>query len=277
MASSILSTLARGGILFGTGSLFVNNCVFDVDGGQGAVLFDRFRGGILPDAKEEGSHFMIPWVQRPEILDIRTRPRMINSETGTKDMQQVQIVLRVLTRPDVGKLPDIYRRLGKDFDQRVIPSIGNEVLKSVVAQYNADQLLTQREKISREIRNQLQERAAEFDIILDDVSMTHLTFGNDFTKAIEMKQVAQQEAERSKFVVMRAEQEKRAAVIRAEGESEAAKLISDSLKANGNGMIEVNRIDAAVQIAESLSRSRNITYLPSSGDGGGSNVLLGIK
>ncbi len=204
------------------------------------------------------------------------------------------------------KLPEIYRRLGLDFDQRVIPSIGNEVLKSVVAQvscfcnfsntsfpsltgliffdsshlhlcqYNADQLLTQREKISREIRTQLQERAAEFNIILDDVSMTHLTFGNDFTKAIEMKQVAQQDAERSKFVVLRAEQEKKAAIIRAEGESEAAKLISDALKANGNGMIEVNRIDAAIQIAESLSRSKNITYLPS-GDGGGSNILLGIK
>ena len=118
---------------------------------------------------------------------------------------------------------------------------------------------------------------AQFNIILDDVSMTHLTFGTDFTKAIEMKQVAQQEAERSKFVVMRREEEKKAAIIRAEGESEAAKLISDSLRNNGNGMIEVNRIDAAVQIAESLSRSRNITYLPSSSGGGGSNVLLGIK
>ncbi len=145
-----------------------------------------------------------------------------------------------------------------------------------LCQYNADQLLTQREKISREIRTQLQERAAEFNIILDDVSMTHLTFGNDFTKAIEMKQVAQQDAERSKFVVLRAEQENKASIIRAEGEAEAAKLISDALKSNGNGMIEVNRIDAAIQIAESLSRSKNITYLPS-GDGGGSNILLGIK
>ena len=118
---------------------------------------------------------------------------------------------------------------------------------------------------------------AQFNIILDDVSMTHLTFGTDFTKAIEMKQVAQQEAERSKFVVMRREEEKKAVIIRAEGESEAAKLTSDSLRNNGNGVIKVNRIDSAVQIAESLSRSRNITYLPSSSGGGGSNVLLGIK
>lgn len=275
--AAILSFLARGGVVVGAGSLIANNCLYDVDGGQGAVMFDRFQGGIMKDVRTEGTHFMIPWVQKPYVMDIRTRPKMINSETGTKDMQQVQIVLRVLTRPDVQKLPDIYQRLGLDFDQRVIPSIGNEVLKSVVAQYNADQLLTQREKISREIRTQLQERAAEFNIILDDVSMTHLTFGSDFTKAIEMKQVAQQEAERSKFVVMRAEQEKKAAVIRAEGESEAAKLISDALRTCGTGLIEVRRIDAAVDIADSLSRARNITYIPGGGSSGGSNVLLGIK
>jgi len=276
MAASILTLLARGGVVVGGASAFASNCLYDVDGGQGAVLFDRFRGGVMPDVKTEGTHFLIPWVQKPYIMDVRTRPKMINSETGTKDMQQVQIVLRVLTRPDVDFLPQIYQRLGLDFDQRVIPSIGNEVLKSVVAQYNADQLLTQREKISREIRTQLQERAADFNIILDDVSMTHLTFGTDFTKAIEMKQVAQQDAERSKFVVERAQHEKTADIIRAEGEAEAAKLISESLRLNGNGMIEVKRIDAALEIAESLSRSRNITYLPSGGSGG-SNVLLGIK
>lgn len=57
------------------------------------------------------------------------------------------------------------------------------------------------------------------------LSQTHLTFGQEFTAAVENKQVAQQEAERSKFVVQKAEQEKQAAVIRAEGESQAAKLV----------------------------------------------------
>jgi prohibitin 2 len=70
--------------------------------------------------------------------------------------------------------------------------------------------------VSREIRRILLERAANFHIALDDVSITNLTFGREFTAAIEAKQVAAQEAERAKFVVERAEQDKRSAIIRAQ-------------------------------------------------------------
>ena len=70
--------------------------------------------------------------------------------------------------------------------------------------------------VSREIRKTLTERAAQFNIALDDVSITSLTFGREFTAAIEAKQVAAQEAERAKFVVEKAEQDKRSAIIRAQ-------------------------------------------------------------
>jgi prohibitin 1 len=101
-------------------------------------------------------------------------------------------------------------------------------------------------------------------------------FSKEFTTAIESKQVAQQEAERSKFVVMLAEQEKQAAVILAEGESQAAQLISQALREGGTGMIEVKRIDAAKEIAETLSQSRNVIYLPgnSGGSGGGGAPMM---
>jgi len=156
----------------------------------------------------------------------------------------------------------------------VLPSIGNEVLKAVVAQYNADQLLTMREKVSAQINDTLTQRAKNFHLILDDVSITHLTFGKDFTIAVEAKQVALQDAERSKFVVMKAEQEKKVSVIEAEGEAEAAQLISAALQKSGRGLIEVRRIDASKDIAETLAKSRNVTYLPSGK--GGNNMLLNI-
>lgn len=200
------------------------------------------------------------------------KPLFFPELLGTKDLQMVNLTLRVLSRPEVNRLPDIFKTLGLEYDEKVLPSIGNEVLKAVVAQFNADQLLTERPHVSALVRESLIRRAKDFNIVLDDVAITHLSYGAEFSKAVEQKQVAQQEAERSKFVVMKAEQERRAAVIRAEGESESAKLISDATAAAGNGIIELRKIEAAKENALSMARNGNVVYLPSN-----NNMLLGVN
>ncbi|GAB2288999.1 Prohibitin-4, mitochondrial [Dionaea muscipula] len=263
-----LSSVAFG---LGLGGAAVSTTLYTVDGGQRAVLFDRFRG-VLEETVGEGTHFLIPWLQTPFIFDIRTKPHTFSSVSGTKDLQMVNLTLRVLSRPDVVRLPYIYQHLGLEYDEKVLPSIGNEVLKAVVAQFNADQLLTERPRVSALVRDSLVRRAKDFNIELDDVAITHLSYGAEFSKAVEQKQVAQQEAERSKFVVMKAEQERRAAIIRAEGESEAAKLISDATAAAGTGLIELRKIEASKENAATMSRNSNVVYLP-----GGNQMLLGVN
>lgn len=75
----------------------------------------------------------MPWFQYPIIYDIRAKPRKIVSPTGSKDLQMVNIGLRVLARPDAGSLPEMYRQLGTDFDERVLPSIINEVSRTTAS------------------------------------------------------------------------------------------------------------------------------------------------
>lgn len=119
-----------------------------VDGGHRAIIFSRLNG-VLGSVYAEGLHFRIPWFNYPIIYDVRTRPYKTTSLTGSKglirhfvilhfilvtaafvyfvDLQMVNISLRVLSRPEPTQLPRIYRKLGTDWDERVLPSICNEV------------------------------------------------------------------------------------------------------------------------------------------------------
>lgn len=81
-AANFLTNIARAAFGLGVGATVVNSALFTVDGGQRAVLFDRFRG-VIEDTVGEGTHFLIPWLQKPFIFDIRTRPHTFSSVSGT--------------------------------------------------------------------------------------------------------------------------------------------------------------------------------------------------
>ncbi|KII61694.1 Prohibitin-1 [Thelohanellus kitauei] len=94
---------------------------------------------------------LVPFIQQPIYFDVRTRPRSIPTITGTKDLQNVSITIRVLFRPEVNQLCNIFKNLGLDYDERILPSITSEVLKSVVAQFDAAELITQREAVKQHL------------------------------------------------------------------------------------------------------------------------------
>ena len=110
------------------------------------------------------------------------------------------------------------------------------------------------------IRQTLENRAHDFKIVIEDVSITEMKFGEEFMKAIDQKQIAQQEAERAKYLVQKALQDKNSAIIKAEGEARSAELLGPAL-GKSQAYIQLKRIEAAREIAGYLSKSRSKVYL----------------
>lgn len=177
--------------------------------------------------------------------------------------------MRVLYRPNAANLPKIYREVGPSddsqsdlpaFDSNVLPSIVVETLKSTVAVYNADMLVSQREGVSLQIKTDLSDRALDFGMIIEDVAITDLHFGQAYEQAIERKTIAVQDAERAKLLVQKAVQEKRQKIVEAEGESQSAELIGKSIRENP-AYLNLQKIKAAVGIAQTVAQSTNRVYL----------------
>merc|ERR1711934_660674 len=175
---------------------------------------------------------------------------MVVSPSGTADLQMVDIGLRVLYRPNPVKI--------------------QETLKSVIAEFSAQSLLTEREKVSDQIRKDLEERARDFHIILDDVAITDTQFSPLFTQSIENKQIAQQQAFQAKFVVQQAAEEKKQKIVSAEGEAESATLIGEALKQNP-AYLKLQRIEYGKKVSRVISQSPNKVMMNTE------NLLLDVK
>ncbi len=240
--------------------VFMSNFVFVVEPGHRAIIQNNLKG-LGTYVYGEGMHIKVPIRDNVKMFEVRTRPTLISAAAGTKDMQIVNVTMRVLFRPVEQELSTILLKLGADYDNRVVPSISMEVLKTTCAQYTAEQLISLREKVSKEIKEVLLKRAMEQNIIIDDISLTDLQFQREFMDAIEQKQVAQQRAEMEKFHVQRREEEAKVTMLLAEAHSTQARLMAEATENAGPGLVAVRKIEAAIEIANNLQRSRNVTFL----------------
>jgi len=129
----------------------MKNCFYQVDTGEKAIKFNKITG-VGATTYREGVHLRIPFIEKPIIFNVKSQPIEYKSVTGSKDLQEVTIKVRVLFKPNEDSLQSIYRNIGPNYPDVVLPSVVNEVLRSVVAQYNAATLLVQRESVSMKIK-----------------------------------------------------------------------------------------------------------------------------
>jgi prohibitin 1 len=123
--NSFLTAVSRYSLLFGVGGSLLATSLYTVDGGERAVIFDRL-SGVKKEVKGEGTHFLIPFIQKPiifevrmcfacclsltKLLKVRTQAHEVSSHTGSRDLQTVEVALRLLYRPDMNMLPEIFSK-----------------------------------------------------------------------------------------------------------------------------------------------------------------------
>jgi regulator of protease activity HflC (stomatin/prohibitin superfamily) len=179
----------------------------------------------------EGLHPLIPVVNTVEKLSVRVQKQEIIVQAACQDLQNISIELALNWHLDANKIYLIFQQIGNQnqiIDKIINPSL-SEVIKSVTAQYTAEEMITQRSQVKTEVDTKLRDRLKIYHILMDDLSFLNIHFSDRFQEAVEAKQIAEQEARRAGFIAKKALKKAEAKVNLAKGEAEANRLIQASL------------------------------------------------
>lgn len=200
-----------------------------VNAGERGVLmvFGRVQERIL----NEGIHGIIPLVNTVKKISVRLQKQQISAEASSKDLQEVFADVALNWHILPGEVNRIFQQIGDEVEviDRVIDPAVEEILKAVMAKYTAEELITKREEVKGEVDRRLLERLQPYHIGVDDISLVHVNFSDRFTDAVEAKQIAEQEAKKAGFAVLKALKESEAKINLARGEAEAYRILQDSL------------------------------------------------
>lgn len=184
--------------------------------------------GEITGVYGEGLHFRTPFITDVISVDVRTQRYVSDSSAASSDLQTVTTQIVINYRPDQDRVDALIREIGLDYEARVIDPAVQEALKAATAQFTAEELITRRPEVSATIKDVLSSRLLPRGIIVEDVSITSFNFSEDFARAIEAKQVAEQDVLRARRELERAQVEAQQQVAVAEAQAEARLKIASA-------------------------------------------------
>ena len=179
-------------------------------------------GKIVDSSLNEGLNLKIPYIEQIQKVNIKVQKSEIRVESSTKDMQTIDTTIAVNYRVDSKKASNLYRTVGNSYEVTVLEPAIKESIKSAIAQYNAEEITTKRSEVSSNCLKALQGKVEKYGIVVEDFNLTDFSFSEEYTKAIEDKQVAEQKLEKTKL-------EAEAKIIEAEATKKANDLLKQSL------------------------------------------------
>lgn len=199
--------------------------IFTIPAGRVGVV-TRF--GAVNRVAYPGINIKVPFAEGVYKTDIRIQKDQVPATAASFDMQDVNSVIAVNYHVDGKNATKLYQEIGRNYKELVVAPAIQEAYKAVTVRYTAEQLLQRRAEVSSATVEELQLRLQDSYIIVDAVSIIDSQFGDEYSNAIEAKQVAQQNVQTAKLELEKSKVEAEKRVVEARAQADAQKALKDT-------------------------------------------------
>jgi len=198
-----------------------------IDAGHTGVVVRL--GKVSDNVLNEGFHFKLPIITNIVKIDNRVIKTEVESNSASKDLQSISSKVSVNYRVNTNSSAKIYKNVGNNFETVIVNPAIHECMKSVTAKYNAEELITKRAIVSSEMEKEISQKINPYGLNIEVFNIIDFDFSEEFSKAIEAKQTAQQQALKAEQDLARIKVEASQTVEKAKAESEAYQLKNQQL------------------------------------------------
>ena len=179
-------------------------------------------GKIIDSNLKEGFNLKVPYIENIVKVNIKVQKVERQTSAASKDLQDINTKIAVNYRIEADKASNLYKTVGNNYEQTILEPVIEESVKSVISKYTAEETITKRSEVSAESLKVLQEKVDKYGIVIDNFNIINLSFSDEYSKAIEEKQVAEQKLATAKL-------ESEAKIVEAEADKKANDLLKQSL------------------------------------------------
>ena len=226
------------GVIVLVGIFLVGGIFGTVGAGQRGVLL-RF-GAVTGEIKEEGLYYKIPFVDEVVLMSTQIQKYTAPATSSSKDLQVVSTEVTLNFQLASSQVGEIYRTMRRDYQSRVIQPFIQEVVKSTTANYDAEELITQRPLVKDALQLAMTERLRPLGVNVVELSITDFQFSPAFQDSIEAKVRAVQAALEAQNALERVKFEAEQAITRATAEARSLELQKGQVT---DQLIELRRIE----------------------------------
>lgn len=194
-----------------------------VPAGHRGVIFNLFSGVEL-HSFDEGINFKIPFIQQVTDIEVRTQKVQVEADSSSKDLQLVSSTIALNYNLQADTVSTLYKNIGLAYDDRIIQPAIQESVKAVTARYTAEELITKRQDVREDMREEIKIRLEKSNIFVTDFNIVNFDFSEEFNRAIEAKVTAAQQALKAERDLDRIKIEADQKITQATAEAEALRI-----------------------------------------------------